>query len=161
MDINRSRKRIHVVSPNLFLQVFPGVRRPWMLHKIAQKLNLASGKGNDFSLAGYGRSEKIDSHLAELVDLPVTRGLSRNSPEKRFNPGHEFDHLKWLGEVIVGADLEPENFVDRFTFRGQHYDRHHETGFPDITTDIKTLFPRHHHVKNDELKPALKASLEP
>jgi len=79
MNINRASKCIHVVSPNLFQQDFARQRRSRMLHKIAQKLKLTSREGNDFSLASHGCSEKIDAHLAELVDVLRAAGQQPDS----------------------------------------------------------------------------------
>ncbi len=53
-------------------------------------------------------------------------------------PEHEFPHVEGLGEVVVGAELEPAGLVVEPVGGGQHEDRHAAAGSDDVPGDLVT-----------------------
>ena len=56
-------------------------------------------------------------------------------------PEHELLQLERLGEVVVGAELEPGGLVVKPVGGGKHQDRHAATGSDDAMGDLVTGGP--------------------
>ena len=57
---------------------------------------------------------------------------------ERPEPEHELLELERLGEVVVGAELEPGGLVVETVGRGEHEDRHAAAGGDDAPGDLVT-----------------------
>ena len=71
--------------------------------------------------------------------------------------GHELARVEGLGEIVVGAELEPDHFVHVFALGRQHDDgqaRQIGSG-ADPSADLEAVHAREHEVEEDELGPAL------
>ena len=49
--------------------------------------------------------------------------LAVYTPQDCPNPGHEFSWAEWLGNVVVGADLQAQHPIQFVVTGGQHDDR--------------------------------------
>src|SRR5690606_31106787 len=68
----------------------------------------------------------------------------------RLDPGQEFAHREGLGQVVVGADLQPDDTVHLVVARGEHQDRH-GTGASDVSADIEAVDGGEHDVEDDQV----------
>jgi mRNA degradation ribonuclease J1/J2 len=65
--------------------------------------------------------------------------------------GQQFARIERLAQVIVSADLQPDNPVHVFALRRQHDDRRAVVGGTKPAADGKAIFARHHQVQNDQV----------
>ena len=74
--------------------------------------------------------------------------------EHRLHARHELAHAERLGQVIVGAGLEPEHLVRLLTARRQHQDRRVLVGrlAADRAADADAVEPGQHDVEHDQVE---------
>ena len=90
------------------------------LTKISSRLNSAVVSSCGFRrAAGQLPTGDVEHHVLEGVAL-VRRGGVRHwglggcvAPQHRAHPGQHLSQLERLGDVVVGAELEPDDAVDR------------------------------------------------
>ena len=80
-------------------------------------------------------------------------GSARGPAQHGLDPRHELGQLERLRDVVVGAELEPDDHVVLLAARGQH-----EIGTvalaPDLPADLEAVERRQHHVEHDEVERA-------
>ncbi len=73
----------------------------------------------------------------------------------RLNASQQFQDLKGLGEIVVGADLQAQDFVHQLAARREHHDRRHNPCFAHIAAHVKAVLLGQHHVQDDQVIRAL------
>ena len=99
----------------------------------------------------------IDPQAADL-DRPlvvVVRPRHPGAPQRRLHARAELAHRERLGDVVVRAELEPEDLVDLLGLRGEHDDRHRLALGAQAPADLEAVHPRQHHVEHDEIEDLL------
>src|SRR5688572_1425041 len=92
-----------------------------MLYQMLQQLEFHRRKLDRLAIAGHLGAFEIDGHLSESKRIRSTSvTVHRRSAEKGLNACEQLDHLERLCQVIVGAQLQTEHLVDRFTLCGEH-----------------------------------------
>src|SRR5262249_22295661 len=71
-------------------------------------------------------------------------------PQHRADARHQFAKLAGLGNVVVGAELEPDHAVDRACGRGQHDDGNVGAAL-EVADDGKPVFLGHVEVEHHEI----------
>jgi hypothetical protein len=72
------------------------------------------------------------------------------APQDGFEAGHQLPRIKWLRQVIVGAQLEPPDLMDIFIPRRQHQDRTGGLGCPQAAADLEAIQLWKHHVQHNQ-----------
>ena len=62
--------------------------------------------------------------------------------------GHEFCGRERLGHVVVGARIEPADFIGHRIARGEHEHRGGDSRAAQVGDDIEPVFLGQHHVEN-------------
>src|SRR5829696_8318855 len=89
--------------------------------------------------------------------LPGGPGRAR-AADDRADAGHELAQLGGLCQIVVGAELEADDAVDRARRRGQHDDRH-VGRFLEVADDRQPVLLRHVEVEHDEVRLVLGEAL--
>jgi hypothetical protein len=92
------------------------------------------------------RPEHLDRALGVLVGLGHP-----GAPQRRLHARAELAHRERLGDVVVGAELEPEDLVDLLGLGREHDDRDRRAG-PQAAAHLEAVHPGHHHVEHDEVE---------
>src|SRR5712675_1161016 len=77
----------------------------------------------------------------------------RAPPQHRANPRHQFSELARLCDVVVGAELQPNDAVDRACGRRQHDDGNVDAAL-EVADDRKPVFLGHVEVEHHEVRRA-------
>ena len=134
-----------------------GTVSPGATGEHAQHLAFAIGEMDHLvALAQFAASEMIDV-WAERDLLQRLRRRRRGALEDVGDPKHQLARLERLGDVIVGADLQPVDPAFRGVARGQHHDRH-RGGRADEAGEIEAGLARHHHVEDQEIEVQARAA---
>ena len=106
---------------------------------------------------------EVDPQLADDERRLVGRGLGRpahlGAPQRGLDPARELAHRERLGDVVVGAELEPDDLVDLLGLGGQHDDRDRAAA-AQPAADLEPVDPRQHQVEHDEVERLLVEALE-
>src|SRR3989442_15393989 len=123
MDVHSPCVTGKVVAPDQVEQLAPledaaGVARQEreQVELLGPELNLRLTVPNLVTL-------EVDLELAGANELRRIR-LDACAPQQRFGPSDELLGMEWLGQVVVRADLEPDDLVGDLVPGGQHDDRH-------------------------------------
>ena len=94
----------------------------------------------------------VDPHGAGLDDPGYLRiPFAELAPaQQRTYPRDQLAQPIWLGDVIVGADLETDDCVDLRRLRG-HHDNGHRRTQSELPTDVEPGYPGEHHVEEDDV----------
>ena len=86
----------------------------------------------------------------EIADREVfgRRRLAAAAVE-RAQPGQQLAEVERLGQIVVGAGVEPGDARLDVVHRGEHQDRHGRPCLPDLPADRKSIAQRQHHVEDD------------
>ena len=90
----------------------------------------------------------VEHHVSEREPLVAFLGLG--APEDRLHPRNELAWREGLREVVVGADLEPDDAVRLLVARGEHQDRHLRL-LPHRPADVEAVHPRQPDVEQHHL----------
>ena len=85
------------------------------------------------------------------IEIAPPDGPARGAPEHRLDPRDELGQLEGLRDVVVGAELEPDDDVVQLAPRREHHDRHLALT-ADLTADLEPVQRRKHHVEDDEVE---------
>ena len=114
-----------------------------------QKAKLCRGKSNRLPTEMHTAAPAVDFQLSHHDRRRRCRLLRRRSPQQGLDAGHHFAWAKRLGDVVVGAEIEPS---DPVVFGGSRCEHHYRyRGFlPEALADFVTGDPRNHQVENHE-----------
>ena len=79
--------------------------------------------------------------------------------QRRLHAAAELAQRERLGDVVVGAELEPEHLVDLLGLGGEHDDRHRRAR-AHAPAHLEPVEAGHHHVEHDEVERRLAEARE-
>jgi hypothetical protein len=100
----------------------------------------------DVHLAAAGVNDQVA--VSELSALALLAG-GRSPSEDRLHARDELARVERLREVVVGADLEPDDLVHVLVAGRQHQDRH-VGGLADPPAHLDAVDVREHQVEDDQ-----------
>ena len=101
---------------------------------------------SDDDLAAPG----VDPQIAVLEVCAVELAALRiRASQDRLDPRHELARIERLRQVVVGADLEPDDLVDVVVAGGQHEDRD-VRALAHAAADVDPVQVREHEVEHDQ-----------
>jgi hypothetical protein len=116
-------------------------------------------------LAGAADQATAEVHLDVVHAEPgqraivvVGRRLDLGPAQDRTNAGYQLARVEGLREVVVGAELEPDDAIDVVAPSGQHEHRDSRRT-ANGTQDVEAADARQHHVEDQELIPPGEGSL--
>ncbi len=108
-----------------------------------------SGKRSRLPADTHHVTVGIQAHRTRLEDVGRRAGLlpaAQDSPQ----PGYQFATAEGLGDVVIGAELEPDDLVHLAVLRGEHHDR--DVGAPpQLATDLESGKAGQHQVEQDDV----------
>src|SRR3989338_846525 len=149
-DVGVDRSRAHIFSPNPREDLVATDRFSLMLYQEFQDREFVGGQLDPLSIFGNLVSREIDRDLSELDSLRLSPG---RPAKDRLHPHHQFVRGKRFADIVVGAELESQDFVAFLSTGAQDDDRGLVSFFLQAPTDVKTAHSREHHVQDDEIDP--------
>ena len=129
------------------MKTWPG----WRMRN-ASSSNAFGLTGSDLAVAQQPVAAEVDLDAPEVDDR--RRRLDRDrllgAAEERPDPGRQLAQAERLGDVVVGAELEPDDLVELGVLGREHDDRHAGLG-PDDPADLDAGQLGEHQVEQDEV----------
>jgi hypothetical protein len=140
-----------ITSPCAIKQLPSGEREPAISKEKGEQLKLPRSEWHFLPVTPGPASLKGYSQIAGRHGFRrnVGRHTSASSQEGS-HPRLKFAQAKWLGEVIIGADLKAQNPIYLFSTRGEHHDRDIR-GHAHAAADLKAVKARKHDIQHDQL----------
>ena len=122
---------------------------------------LGPPRGSTDSSSAYSRvvsdsTMPVDGHAprphveVEIADRELLgRRCLVGAPAEGAQAGEQFAEVERLGQVVVGAGIEPSDAGFDVVHRGEHQNRHRRTGLTDLPADHQPIAQRQHHVEDD------------
>jgi hypothetical protein len=103
----------------------------------------------------------VDFNIAgdDEVGAEVGYGAGAGAAEKRADASHEFAHAEWLGDVVVGADIEAGDAIAFAAECGEHDDGDGGVAAEE-TANLHAIDAGEHDIKDDEVRVLLAGKLE-
>src|ERR1700722_5277366 len=163
VDVDRALVAVGRVAPDPRQQHVAGEHPARRARQCRQQLELDVGQLDVVAADPHGPFREVDSHLADLKRTLIGTGQCRprhlRSPQRRLDPAGELAQRERLGDVVVGAELEPDDLVDLLGLGRQHDDRHRAAA-PQLPADLEPIDPRQHQVEHDEVERLLVEALQ-
>ena len=125
MDVDRARVAGERVAPDALEQLVAGEHEPAVVEQLPEQLELLRRELDlavaDHHLAAAGVDQQVA--VPDLVTF-VAPAVERRAAEDALHARDELAGVEGLRQVVVGADLEPDDLVDILVAGGQHQDRH-------------------------------------
>jgi hypothetical protein len=80
--------------------------------------------------------------------LPAAR-RGRHAAQQRLDAREQLGHLERLGEVVVGAELQPDDAVEHLGARGEHQDGRRDAALPQRPAHVEPVAAGQHDVEHD------------
>src|SRR2546427_8230315 len=107
-----------VVAPNFLEQALTAEDLARMAEEVLQKIELLGGELDGFPAAGHFMRAHADFDIPECVTL-LLLGSATGAAQDGLDARQQLADGKRLGDIIVGAELEADDFVDLLAARGQ------------------------------------------
>ena len=150
MDVDGARVAGERVAPDALQQLVSREHETVVVEQLPEEVELLGRELHvvpvDLHLAAAGVDEQLPvTDLRRLRLLP----LRRRAAEDRLHAGDELARVERLRQVVVGADLEPDDLVDVLVASRQHQDRNIGR-MAQPPADLDPVDVRQHQVENDE-----------
>src|SRR6267378_5091729 len=93
-----------------------------MTQKMFKKFKFFSGQFHLVAAAKNLIAPEVDFDVAEGIAIHLLRQSLRAS-QYSFNAREQFADGKRFGDIVVGAELKPDDLIHFLTARGEHDDR--------------------------------------
>ena len=119
----------------------------------AQQLELGAGQVDRLAAHGGDVADEVDRDRAgfDLDRLGERRAVELAAAQLGADAAEQLAHREGLGDVVVGADLEPDDLVDLGVLGGQDDDRH-GAARAHVAADVEAARPRHHDVEDQQVE---------
>ena len=97
--------------------------------------------------------------MSSKARTPRSRAGTRRAAQDGADAGGQLIRVEWLGDVVVGAEVEALGLVGRGALGRQQDDRH-RAAFAQLAHDLDAVEVRHHDVEQDDVRPDLLGLLE-
>ena len=129
--------------------------RPGRAGERAEDLELDVGDADLLAAQRHHPAAEVDLQLVALDRLLLGRLAAHpRAAQGGFDAAAELAHRERLGDVVVGADLEPGDLVGLAALRGQHDDRH-LAARAQLAADLDAVELGQHQVEDDEVEATL------
>ena len=111
------------------MNTWPGCRM-----RNASSSNAFGLSGQDLAVAQQAMPAEVRLDAAEVDDRPAARSIATAASDRRKqgpDAGRELAQGERLRDVVVGAELEPDDLVELGVLGRQHHDRHAGFGADD------------------------------
>ena len=142
-------------APDLLEDLLARDRLPRPLPQQAQELDLVERQRVRLPFAGQLLLVRIDDGAADLDALRRRRGEAVQAPEHGVDARDQLTDRERLGDVVVGARVQPADLVGLLRPRGQHDHRHQRVRRSDLLAHGKAVRVRQHEVQQHQVRPAL------
>ena len=110
---------------------------------------LGAGQLHQPLAAAYLAGGEVHAQVGEGQVLVGVAGLGGDAAQQRAQPGEQLLEGERLGQVVVGAGVEPLDPVADGVAGGEHQDRHAVADLAQRAGGLQAVEPRHHHVHHD------------
>src|SRR5213596_225612 len=156
MGIHRARRGKPLVAPHLVEQPLAGDDFTPVLDQEHQEVELLPRHPDLTPRLEHLPAAEVDPRVAErelLELLPRSR-----TAQHRPHAGEQLAQREGLCDVIVGAQLEPEDAVHLGAARRQHDHGHVDTAAAELPADVPAAHPRHQTSSSTRSGASLRAS---
>src|SRR5919198_3416741 len=128
------------VAPDACDELVAGQDPPGLGRQRGQQLELGPGQAHRATLDRHFAGAEVDAQAAEHELLAGRGGLGgpRRAAQHRPDAGDQLARAEWLGDVVVGSQLQPDHLVDLVAAGGQDDDRQRRVALVHRAADLET-----------------------
>jgi len=116
-----------------------------------EQIELERGQLDRLSILQDFAPRRVDAQPLERQRPWRLRGPAPTAPEDGTDAGGEFARAERLGDVVVRADREPDDFV-RLLGPGREHHHVDRGGGAQLAEYLETVQPRKHDVQHDDIR---------
>src|SRR6185369_6517926 len=156
LHVQAAVERLELASTCQLGQLFARQRLARVPHQRLEHREFAGGQRQLLAVLAQGARSQIERERPEGDHFVVARRCARRflswtAPQHGVDTGQQFARIERLAQVIVGADLQPDDPIHVLAFGREHDDGRAVIGRPQAAADRKSVFARHHEVEYDQV----------
>ncbi len=156
--VHGARGAVVARPPHRVEDLLPAEHAPTGAGQRRQDLELGAGELHPLAAAAHLHPVEIERHLAEPDRAAGGGGAP---PQQRAHAGQQLAHRERLGDVVVGAEVEPQDPVHLGAPRRQDQHRGVVAGPPQPAEQLVAVEAREHDVEDDQVEPSRPRQPEP
>ncbi len=126
--------------------------------EVREQVELGGGEVHELAVELHAPRLEVDGDRAEAHGSRASaRGPALDPAEQRVHPGDELARAERLGEVVVGADGQPDDEVGLGVAGGEHQHRHRAVAL-DLAAHLDAVEAGEHQVEDHEVGPERSAA---
>src|SRR5581483_7132816 len=141
-----------VGAPDAVYQLAAGEHSAAVAHQVLEKIKLLERQRDRLTIDRHDVTFDVHAHRTRLehaVGATEVVGVGA-AAQHRANAGDQLARGVRLGDVVVGAEFQPDDLVD-LAVAGRHHDHRH-TGFrPKLLAHVGAAHPRQHQVQQHDV----------
>jgi hypothetical protein len=145
VDLQRVRRRAEVVAPDAIEDLLAGEHLPRVLQEQLEQEELGAGELDRPPVAGDLVRVRVELEVAEAQRAPLA--LPARSPQQRPQAREQLLERERLGQVVVGARLQPGDAVPDALARREHEHRRAVAGVSHAPADLEAVQAGHEDVE--------------
>ena len=152
VHVDRARAAGVGIAPHVRQQQIARQHAAAMLHQVLQQQEFLGGELDLVAVDLHDMA--VDVHRQHAVgQAAVGRRGAMRAAQQRADAGHHFVRAERLGDVVVGAELEPDDAIGFLGLRRQHDDRDRRgVGVgPDRAAQLQAVEPGQHQVEHHQV----------
>jgi len=150
VDVHGSWGDVRRIAPDGVEQMITAEDSTFVAGELVQEAKLCGGRRNGAAADGEGHGRGINLDFADGHGTGRKRAFE--TPEHRFDAGHELAGTEGLRDVIVGAEFQTKDAIGFAAFGSQenYRDRRKACGLANGAADFQAIFAGDHDVEKKE-----------
>src|SRR5579871_4882895 len=120
MDIDGSRGNVALIFPDVLEQVFARHDGAAAVDQIAKQLEFLGRQRYRLAILPYLAALEIGDDTVEFEVRDSCPTLFHDPPQQRFHASQQLRGIERFGQIVVGAQLQPDYPIHHLTLRRQH-----------------------------------------
>ena len=153
--VDRAIRHVDIFSPHTFEERVSVERRAPLHRQTAKQREFFGGQVNKLAATMRDVPREVDRHVTKRQRVRRLAILHRvGSPHQRAHARKQFRDAERLGQVVVGAEIEPHHFVDLIAASRQHQDRKKLVAPADLSANFEAAQTGQHDVEDQNIRAA-------
>ena len=146
VDVHRPGLAVEIEAPGFLQELFTAEDEPAVFGEGEEQVEFLGAQVQAEGSEAHFPPGRVNGQVAELQRSRV-RWLAVRAPQDGFDARHELTRVEGLGQVVIRAELKPEDLVNIVVTGGEHEDGSWHVRSAQAAADFEAIQPGEHHIQ--------------